>query len=303
MIKMKKLVLFLISTLFIISISNGAIFEEEYTGGLTNTPQGSQFLVQTLKYEPYPVNPGDFFDVWIKVENIGNQDALNSKFELVPKYPFSSNDNLIREYGRISKNRGLEGEINQVVLKYRVKVADNAPEGINDLEFKAFPSGTTKKLRIEIGKTKTDFDVVMQDSTAQGTSLAIANIGENPATAVIIRIKEQEDFTVRGSQASIIGNLDKGDFTTVTFKLTEEKNANELLIQIDYTDIAGVRNSVEKKVIVDIISTSLFQEGGQGRYNLGSSGGLLSKLFYVVIGITLGIVIVIAKRKLKKRKR
>lgn len=311
---MKIFVLFLVS-LLLINIVNGALFEEEFTDDVSISPKEAKFKVLVMKYEPFPVNPGDFFDFWIKVENIGQEDALESRFELVLDYPFSSTENLVREYGRVSGRKtafaSYKEEETQVVLKYRLKAADNAPEGKNDIKFKSSTKGLKggqiiTKLQIEVGKTKTDFDIVMQDSTQQGTSLAIANIGENPAIAVTVRINEQKGFTVRGSQASIIGNLDKGDFTTITFKLTAERNTKELLVQIDYTDIAGVRNSIEKKIPVDIQPTGLFQgattyEGGQKGFNRSSGSGFLP-IIYVLVGIILSILVMFIRKKIKKRK-
>lgn len=311
---MKIFVLFLVS-LLMINIVNGELLEEEFTVD-GDTPKEAEFQVLVMKYGPFPVNPGDFFDLWIKVENIGQKDALDSKFELDLDYPFSSTGNLVREYGRVSGRMTAfaseEDEETQIVLKYRLKAADNAPEGENEIKFKSSAKGLKggqliTKLQIEVGKTKTDFDVVMQDSTQQGTSLAIANIGENPAIAVTVRINEQKGFTVRGPQASIIGNLDKGDFTTVTFQLTAERNVKELLVQIEYTDIAGVRNSIEKKVPVDIQPAGQFQggvssEGRLGGFNRSSGSGTSSILLYVGIGIILGIVITIIRKKLKRKK-
>lgn len=309
---MKKIMILLIG-LLIMSLANAALFEEELSESNSNKAllqKEARFNLLVLKYGPFPVNPGDFFDVWIKAENIGNEDALNATFELVPKYPFSSTDELVKVYGRISGARGEEDE-NQVVIKYRVKTADNAPEGTNTLEIRFSPSEgigkTTEKLEIEVGKTKTKFDVVMQDSTQQGTSLAIANIGENPAIAVTVRINKQEGFTLRGPQASIIGNLDKGDFTTVTFQIAAERNANELQVQVEYTDIAGVRNRITKKVPVDIRSSGLFSEGvthegGPGGFNR-TSGGSLSMLLYVGIGVILSIVFMLIRKKIRKKKK
>ncbi len=302
---MKKLILSLVLMLaLMVDITFGQVYQQEYTTNDQRAPPGeAQFAVTLLKYEPYPVNPGSYFDLWIKVDNIGNGDATNAKFELAPKYPFSSTDNLVREYGKIVGNRGKKDENNQVVLKYRVKVADDSPEGNSEIEFKASTgnigtSAITKELSINIERTETDFDVVMQDSTAQGTALAISNIGSDPATAVTVTIKEQEGFTLKGPRSSIVGNLDKGDFTTLTFQITpQNKNTNKLLVQIDYTDIAGVRHSLEKQVQVDIAAPTTTAT----RKTSGSSG-LLSNAMYIGIGLAIGIVVMVFTNRKRRRK-
>ena len=115
------------------------------SGSGAQQTEGANFVVQTLKYDPYPVNPGDWFDVWIQVQNNGQKDALDSKFEIIPDFPFSSTENLTQSFdmirGTINANKDIKsGEENPqdniIVLKYRLKVADNAKEGLNILNFR-----------------------------------------------------------------------------------------------------------------------------------------------------------------------
>lgn len=96
--------------------------------------------VSVLKYNPYPVSSGEWFDLWVKVQNIGESDANNARFELQPSYPFSSNDSLVRDYGLIygrlnSFKVDQTYDSSQVILKYRVYVEKNAPSGSSDLKF------------------------------------------------------------------------------------------------------------------------------------------------------------------------
>jgi len=258
----------LLFLLLLMSSASAAINQINYssltsTGAAGETPR---FAVQVLKYDPYPVNPGDWFDVWIKAQNIGGEDAPNARFELVLGYPFSTDEPTVQEFGIVSgmgkaMNNRKAGESqpqeNQVVVKYRLKVADNAPEGTSTLRLKIGTNGiidtqSNVDLPISIGKTKTDFDIVMQDSSEQGTAFAIANTGEFSATAVTVTIKDQDGITIKGAQSSIIGNLDKGDFTTVTFQIIPGKSTKTVTVEVAYTDIAGIRNILQKTVAVDI---------------------------------------------------
>jgi len=265
----------------------------------------SNIEVQVLKYDPYPVSPGEWFDVWIQVQNVKEEDVTNAVFELSSEYPFSSTDTLIRNYNLIS------GKINaykmshnydasQVVLKYRVKVADNAPEGTSDLKLKINddknnPSaGFIIYLPITIGKTKTDFDIVMQDSTIQGTSFAISNIGDNAAIAVTLSVEPQDNVAIKGPKATILGNLAPGDFTTVTFQVSPNSDLEEMKLKIAYTDIAGVRNEVEKIVPVSIYSAPFIPKK--------TSAGFISMILPAVVGLILGIIFAGIYRKIRKRK-
>ena len=281
--------------------------EITYPNANPGTSLTSSLVVQVLKYEPYPVSAGEWFTVYLKVENIGQEDAKNAKFTLVPEYPFSSTDTLVKEYGTIFGTKhgyysGYPEDSSQVILKYRVKVADNAPEGTSDLKLmiqsnKNDPTGVsvTTLLPIEVGKTKTDFDVVMQDSTTQGTAFAISNIGNNDATAATVSIEPQDNVNITGARSSIIGNLAKGDFTTVSFQILPNTNLNEVSVKIDYTDTAGVRNTLIKKVSVSIDSSF-------GNLNNVKSASSSTKYYFLIFGIILGMLILFVYRKIKKKK-
>ncbi|VVB77677.1 Uncharacterised protein [uncultured archaeon] len=298
-----------IFSVLLIIVTN-SVSAQFYTQNYTNPTLSSNnqnLVIQVLKYEPYPVNAGDWFDLWLEVQNIGSGDAKNVRFQLSPDYPFSSTDSLVNEYpviyGATSANLvKMPVDASTVILKYRVKVADNAPYGTSNLKLivsvnNKDPSVQSVQyiLPIEIGKTKTDFDVVMQDSTSQGTSFAIANIGENSATAVSVKIKKDELVKTTGSEGSILGNLAQGDFTTVTFQIYPNQNLQNATLEISYTDIAGVRNVIEKVVPVNINSNF-------GQTNTKTSSSSSGKYLYLGFGIVLGVIVVLGYRKIRKKK-
>jgi hypothetical protein len=299
--------IYIIGILILAVLALSAVRAQMYEVNYNNTGNINQanLVVQVLKYEPYPVNAGDWFDVWIKVQNIGQADAENVKFVLQPEYPFSSNDSLTRDYGIVlgtinSYKLGMSNDANEIILKYRVKTADNAPEGTSELKLVIYTDASTQgsnavinSLPITIGKTKTDFSVVMQDSTSQGTSFSIANIGDNSATAVTVSIPTQANVKITGAQSSIIGNLEKGDFTTVTFKIASDDNLNSLTMQIAYTDIAGVRNIVNETVPVSIAHV---QE------TVKQTGNGSSIYIYLIVGIAIGAAAVAVYSRVKGKK-
>jgi hypothetical protein len=113
---------------------------------------------------------------------------------------------------------------------------------------------------------ETDFDITFSESTQGQTSLSVANIGITPAYSVTVRIPLQEGYRVDGSTTSIVGNLDKGDYTIVSFQINPTNGMNRtgqgrptgiqapqpktLLVNIEYTDTTGARRTVEKYVPV-----------------------------------------------------
>ena len=209
--------------------------------------------VSSIKYEPYPANPGEYFDLWVKVY-VGS--SKYAKIEFVENYPFSLDDeeDLVQE---------LSGS-GDYLLHYTVRVDEDAVEGVNELELKISSSkyndlSVTGTFDISIADAQTDFDLVVQDSSDSEISLAIANIGKNTANSMIVRIPEQEDYSASGTNGQMVGNLDSGDYTIVSFDLnTLNRNAGNLLIQIDYTDNIGERRSVTKEVMLNSNSVSSF---------------------------------------------
>lgn len=263
-----------------------------------------QFSVQLLKYEPYPVNPGDWFDVWIQAKNVGQNDAPDARVEFIPSYPFTINDSTTRDFGTVSgtvnaaanKQAGeQDSQVNQIIVKYRLKVADNAPEGTNIVKFNILAdkkdprSKYSFSLPIIVGKTRTDFEIAMQDSSTQGVSFSIVNIGQNPATAIIMSVKDQDGIKITGAKSSVIGNLDKGDFTTQTFQITTTKDVPTATIDVSYTDIGGVRNTIEKIVPINVAKSTFTGTGAASRTPASSFLGIQTRSWiFIIIGIFIG---------------
>ena len=65
----------------------------------------------------------------------------------------------------------------------------------------------------------TDFDVSFSESSQGQTSLSVANVGNNIAYAVKVSIPEQDGYKVSGSSSTIVGNLEKGDYTIASFNV------------------------------------------------------------------------------------
>ena len=88
---MKKSIVFLTFLLLIVPVF--AVLNEY--GGL-NVEYNNYLHIASIKYEPYPAEPGKYFDLWIKIQNSGI-DKADVKFKLIPKFPFSLDANEIAE--------------------------------------------------------------------------------------------------------------------------------------------------------------------------------------------------------------
>ncbi len=260
------------------------------------------FEVQTLKYEPYPVNAGDWFDIWIKAENIGNDDAINSQFILIPEYPFEADNesSLTQNLGTVpgmtsaylNRQQGeISQESNYVTLKFRVKVADNAPEGDSSLKIMSRTDNTgdfVYLLPITIEKTKTDFEVKMNDLNAQETSFIVTNSGEKAAESVVINVPPQDGVVLLQGEGPVsMGDMNSGDFSIAHLDILPTQNATNITMDISYTDISGIRDTITKTVPIDSTKLSLIYapiSHSNYTWTFGIVGFLIGA-FIVIFGI------------------
>jgi hypothetical protein len=118
-----------------------------------------------------------------------------------------------------------------VTVVYSVMADVNAVPGLYTLEvtlsFEDYES-KTKSIQTTAGLFvggATDFDVSFSESSQDKISLSVANVGNNMAYAVKVSVPEQEGFVVTGSPSTIVGNLQKGDYTIASFNVTSTQAA------------------------------------------------------------------------------
>jgi hypothetical protein len=205
----------------------------------------------------------------------------------------------------------------------------------------------TSKVGLQISGTTT-FDLVLQSSTSGSTTFAVVNTGANVASSVIVSIPQQMSYVATGVSSTSLGNLDAGDYTLATFQLssvtrnttTQNPSFNRswtggtppsvdpstrdtfmnrsflglgssgLLVQISYTDVFGVRQTIQKQVTVSSVSSGSSTgfasrtgtQGGSGVFGQSQSSGSSNSLEYIVIGVV-GIIIIVAIIQLGRKKK
>lgn len=299
-----KFILIFVAGIFLISFVNATSHEVNFPIKLVGTNTNANFIVQTLKYEPYPVAAGSWFDVWIKVQNIGQNDAKNAEFKLVPEYPFSSQDNLTRNYRLISGTANAykqmkpdenQAQSNQIILKYRVYVNPNTKKGEYMLKIKTTTNAdngiyNVYSLPIEVARSKVSFETVFQNYNGAQSYFTITNIGEEAANSIIIKLNNSQ-WELNKKHSTNIGKLDAGDSTGFSF--SGSPNKKQIQLNISYNDIGGTRRDTVQNLHIGEIKSSLKESRGIGYTN--------AVIF--LIGIFIGIVIVVTSRKIHKKRR
>jgi hypothetical protein len=145
----------------------------------------------------------------------------------------------------------------------------------------------------------TDFDVVFSEESTTEKSFTVSNIGSNTADSVTVKIPTQNGWKTSAGSSQIIGNLEKGDYTTVSFPVTQTGSNNILNLLIEYTNTLGERENETKSITFDEVKTSQTtgenvvgnqRTGGPGN-NIGTG---LSKVgtYFKYIGISIILLIV-----------
>jgi hypothetical protein len=292
-------------------------------------------LIDVSDVDMAKLNLGEETKLNFTITNIGNSPLQNLVFSwneadgvILPVY--SDNTKYIK-YLDVGESTDLE---------YTVVADVNAAAGLYQLdlslEFEA-GNGGYREINTTTGvfvSGETDFDVTFSESSAGQTTLSVANTGNNPASSVTVRIPQQEKFRVLGSTASIVGNLDKGDYTIVSFQVTpasssfrgtgaanitqqsqlsegdrqklrggvSQQNASEnnnLKVLIEYTDATGVRRTVEKTVPIQLMAMS--SEGSQLNTRMGQQQSIWKNPAFIgtiaIVGLIIGGFIYYKKRK------
>ncbi|MBN2331144.1 MAG: COG1361 S-layer family protein [Candidatus Aenigmarchaeota archaeon] len=220
-----------------------------------------------------------------------------------------------------------------VVLEYMVVADVNAVQGLYQLDLNLkyeTVSGVTEQISTKAGifvGGGTDFDVTFSESSEGVTSLSVANVGNNPAYSVTVKIPGQEGYRVSGSTSTIVGNLDKGDYTIVSFQITqvaggaiadanfsqmtrEERLArmqsteglmqNNLIVLIDYTDTTGIRHTTRKEVPIQFRDDSTASTATTTRFARAAGTESSVYLTYIMYG-ALAVVAIAALIAYRKR--
>lgn len=293
----------------------------------------SKEFAQIIYIDKAKLDPGKETDMTFTITNIGNAPLQNLVFSWEePKgaiLPVYSSDSKYIKY--------LEPD-QSVELKYKVIADVNAAPGLYQLNLNLVTESTTgtkstitTKAGVFIGG-ETDFEVSFSESTQGTTSISVANTGNNPAQSVSVKIPDQDNFRVTGSNSAIIGNLDKGDYTMVSFQVSQKgiggtpgqngrtsttqaqnmqalrnmTGRSNLKVNIDYTDTTGERRSIEKVVPIQLMSSTsaIGTTGTYGRNNTSSTGFFQKNMVVIIIIIVVLVIsafIILRKKPLRDK--
>ncbi len=282
-------------------------------GRLTNQTT----LISSIKienesyYTPYPAEPGQYVDLWIRVSRgMGESGAKDVVCKINPKFPFSLSSGEPAE-----RNIGALDAGQLVLLKYRLKVDPNAVEGNNEIDFSC-------QARDKEDWSSTTFKIYVQTHDA---ILMISQIKSNPSSllpgengTITISLKNFADSSIKDISVSLnlsnltlpiapfndvnerrVKTLDKDGELELQFAIQTSPSASvdvyKIPIIVSYSDNLGMDYSKmyytaiaiqpKPKLFFALESTALFKNGTKGRVTASIANKGLSEIKFITVKV------------------
>lgn len=284
------------------------VYAYEYDIGTTNYMGGNspELRFDNLKYEPYPVTPGDSFEVWLKVTNIGNEEAQNAQFEIIEDFPFSNYGTLPKRVDFPNLNPGAG-----VVVKFIVFVDPNAVERNEKLKISArigngtFPVIHELPIDIRTRGALIAISSVVPESIVPGQKTKVEFTFKNPTSSIIREITIMPSFLdtpftpLNSISERRIQSLKPLEETIITYELIADPSYDakpyKIPVMINYndvngrlmnkTDIIGLLIKSDISYLLDVEETEIYSKGDVGNVILSISNIGFSDMKFVSISL------------------
>jgi hypothetical protein len=278
--------------------------------------------LEIIEIDTTEIKPGEEKEITFTIKNVGKTKLSDVTFR------WTNEEKAIIPIGGDNTQFISSIDIGEIKrIKYTVVANSNVDSGLYMLDLiTSFKENWTvqssqTQAGIYIGGG-TEFDLSLSSTSNGEYSFSIANIGSNPAYSVSVKVPEQKGWKLSDKRADIIGNLNNGDYTVVSFELIPMQ-ATELKLSVDYTNTRGIRETQEVIVPITASSTNRTasasslgaitnEERAAMRTSKGGMGGMTQgvntlKTYAINAGIAIVLIIVciiiIMKVKNRKKKR
>jgi hypothetical protein len=225
-----------------------------------------------LSQDPDPVEPGQIVRVKFKIENEGIETNEDVIVKILPKFPFSSYDNVIEK--NIGKLQSSSTGADAAVVEFRLKVDEKATEGDTELELTVLIgadggiSYTNDEFLINIQTHDAVLDITSITSEpkqiAPGESAEVTIMVKNLADSLLKDIKFKLDFDdddlplapYQSSSERRISQLQSSYQNSLSFNIIADPEATPGLykvpVTITYNDEKGNAYSVSDILAVTV---------------------------------------------------
>ncbi len=263
--------------------------------------------VTELKYEPYPVEPGEYFTLWLRVDNVADEDAENVRVEFIDRYPFSKETGKVITIGKLGRRQS------SVIKFENIKVDDKALSADSELELRIYMGGAyestylIKKIIVRVQMispllsltVSTEPEKVPQGGTAN-VNIDVQNMDKAMVKDVTIDLNLPDSFITIGSiEEKKIPRLGPGEKSTVEYKVMAlsdaESKAYQIPLEITYYDQVGnvyAKNNTigllvgaEPSFTLNLESADTFESKTKGKITISLSNTGPSQLKFVTLEV------------------
>ncbi len=162
--------------------------------------QGGHMIVSMVNQIPDPVEPGDYVDVRLKLENIGDERLENIEMEFLPSYPFSLDpgDDAVKEIRSLD---AYQKEGRAVIVKYKLRVDDSAVEGTNNFQVRVREGDkpwVTRQFEVDVASQQANMELVSVNATPSpaypGREISLSFEAKNLAESSVRNVRFKLDL-------------------------------------------------------------------------------------------------------------
>lgn len=206
--------------------------------------------IEIVSINKNSISPGSIEDIIFTIKNVGSSDLSNIEFSWEDEekviLPVNGDNKVFID----SLSAGEERNVSYTISSSNA-VSPDLYKIYIDLSYENSKTSQfieeTSNAGIYVGGA-TLFDIILDEISSEEYIFTIANIGSNDASSV--KVSVDSSLRTTSKSAEIIGDLNKGDYTTISYELLNPRDTVPLIVE--YTDTSGKRNS--QTIDIDISS-------------------------------------------------
>jgi hypothetical protein len=207
-----------------------------------------------LNQDPIHAVPGEYVKLVFQLNGVSDPSCGTVNFKLLQDYPFSL-DPTVSDTKTIQSGTFTSQYSSQATIPYTVRVDKDALDNNYTLRvsYDSTASGAVieKNFSISVEDVKSAFDVFVSDYAPATSTITfdILNTGKNNVDALTLEVLKQDSIILKGSNRAVVGALDTGQDTTVSYEATPSQTP--IVINLSYNDQNGERRSLIQNVSFD----------------------------------------------------